>query len=327
MGRSVAHTGRIAIAVGLVVLASASGYAYVPPNPIELTKKFHALEALARDGGPEARQELIRLALYGIDAPENERFQVRRMAFRMLSRVGQAADLSAVPALDPSDQLWHCWRVAETAILARERGEVKSVTADALLRLYDALLVAPVDETASARTLRQCHAVIVGVEIGFQIADQALPADRFPPEIIDRSSEVAFARLRAQYDQVTSASDLVKQLEEQLGSEDQRLRDAAAALIIERGGPALPAALGLLRDSLPSSSPPPWAPQTRTFRACLDILAGIGGDPALTALTELAADPRPYVSACAAASKEWVQSGVEYQPLYRDTFLNPYVDP
>jgi hypothetical protein len=318
---------RLLLALGLGTLVCSPGYSYVDPDPIELTKQFNALEALARDGSPAARQELVKAAISAGEMTEAERIRVRRMAFRMLSRVGQRADFSAIPALDSSDWLWSCWRLADMRISARERGESKSTTAQTLLNFLSGLSEVPAAETTAARIVRQGHAGLAEVEVRFYLADQGLPSDGFPAEIVERSSEIALARLRAQYGQIAESGLLVETLREQLRAENPWLRDAAAALVIERGESALPAVISLLRENIPTSNPPPWTSQIHTLRSCVDILKGIGGETAAATLTELKDNPVPYVAECGSESLTWVESGVGYQPLYQELISYPPFPP
>jgi hypothetical protein len=305
-------------ALSAVALACGVVYGFAPTDPIQLTRRFKELEALARDGSRGARQALIASCF-----SKQEPLQTKRFACRILSRVASPSDLADAPHVGRSDYLWVSWRLVQIAVAARDKGDVKDELTEGLLAFLRDLPRQPREGKPGLGMERH----LAAQEIGFYVAENHLPLRRFPSEVVDRSPDVALERLRARYASVTASKGRAKRIGALLvGEADVFVREAAIALMIEMGESAVPAVEAMLERSVPRRNPPPFTAVTRTYKDCLRVLAGIGGERPAATLESLAKNSVPYVSDNAGAALRWVKAGVGYQPLYARLFQHPYAE-
>ncbi len=301
------------------------GESYAPPDPILLAKRFAELEALSRDGSLKARQQLV-----SVCSSKSEKVQVRRFAYRMLSRVATSADMRRLPSSGQTDPLWACRRIAELRIASREHKDSKKALALQLAVLLRGLSALADWEDQSMKVSTDIQRGIAQQEIGFQIADQGLPSAGFPPEATDYTPEFALYRMRSEYAKVenptTRARLIAGRFAPIIGARGVYQHEAAVALMIEEGEPALPTVLDILRQNTLTSNPPPWGPRVTRFQDCLQILAGIGGKEAEDVLRKQSESSLPYVASRAKHFLGWIEAGVKFPAQYRRLFSSPYSD-
>ena len=306
----------------MLVLAYGVGNCYEPPDQIMLAKRFAELEALAADGSSQARQKLVQ-----VSASKEERFQFRRFAYRLISRVGTSNDLKQANPLDKSDTLWSCEKLAEMRIAARENHDSKDVIANSLIGYLSELTSQEKSKSGGTKIMIGIQKIVVIQELGFQIADQNLPVEKFPSEVISSSVDIELNRLRKKYANVAGTSDQAKQIAKELYTQEPFVREAAVALLIEKGNAVVPTVIGTMESIAPDiDSSSGFNSKTRALRSGMEVLAGIGGEEARTELKKLSKSSVPYIAENARASLRWVDAGVKYPARYLRLFQHPYAD-
>jgi hypothetical protein len=315
----------VLLAAAAVALTCGASDAFRSPDPIELTERFGELEALARDGSPAASEALMDCCF-----SEDQPFQVKRFACRMLSRIATSNDLAAAPVLMREDYLWASWRLVGIRVSARESGDRGDRLTQELLSFLQDLSRQAEEAKSEGRADWPWPGMerdVAVQEIGFYVSDSALPLAAFPPEVVDRSTEIALDRLRTQYATVTEPEERAQRIGDLLGEEDAFTREAAVALLIELGEPAVSTAEVVVSKSniLPHAGSS-FTAETRAYDAALEVMAGVGGERAAAVLARLAGSDVPHAAANAAAALRWVDAGVRFRPLYMRLFPHPYVD-
>jgi len=298
--------------IGILGVTCRSASCYSPPDQIEMAKRLYQVEQLARDHTKESMEKLVSISL-----SESESLPARRLACRFISQIGTSEVLKGKQNLiSTSDLLGPSWRLAETVVAMRERGDAKQEIAKTLLSFWTELTKTVPGEDKEASILRGIRQSLAAGEIAFQIADLNLPADGFPSVIRSRP-EVVFHKLRAQYAGLNGPSERSRWISEQLSTEDPAIREAAARLLAEEGEAVLPQLIAILQSNLPTSDGPPFTSKHRAYSAALEVLAGIGGDGVAAVLTVLIENEVGYVAENAKFYLRWVNAGVLYPVRYK----------
>jgi hypothetical protein len=315
----------VILAAGAVSLACDTSYAFRSPDPMQLTKRFREVEAMAPANSPETRAALIALCF-----SEKEPFQTKRFACRILSRVATSDDLAQAPAVARSDYLWVSWRLLGLRVAARESGQSAGDAAQSLLAFLRDLSQQAQQARLSGSddwARRGAERDFAAREMGFYVSDCGLALKSFPADVVDRSPEIALDRLHAQYAAAAEPGRRAQELGALLKTEQNAFtREATLALLIDVGEPAVAAVEALIDANAPREGASPASAESRAYRGCLDVLAGVGGERAAALLNCVAASGPTQARGYASARLQWVEAGVGYRPLYARLFDHPYVD-